>query len=253
MTLYLIGIGLYNEKDISQRGLETVKKADKIYLENYTSTLQCSKKDLEEYYGRKVKPANREFIEQNNQILKEAKEKDIALLIIGDPITATTHIHLYLDCKEKGINVEIINNASILSAVGITGLQTYKFGRTASIPYAEDYKKIKTPYNILKQNLENDLHSLFLLDLEPEKEKFMTIKESIEILETIEKEQQENIINDDTTVIGVSRLGTPDPEVKTGELKKIKNEEFGEPPYSLIIPAENLHFKEKEAIDMFRI
>ena len=42
MTLYLIGIGLSTEKDITVKGLEIVKKCDKVYLESYTSLLQCS-------------------------------------------------------------------------------------------------------------------------------------------------------------------------------------------------------------------
>ena len=41
MTLYFIGIGLNDEKDISVKGLELVKKADSVYLENYTSKINC--------------------------------------------------------------------------------------------------------------------------------------------------------------------------------------------------------------------
>ena len=39
MVFYIIGLGLGDEKDISVKGLETIKKCDKIYLENYTSIL----------------------------------------------------------------------------------------------------------------------------------------------------------------------------------------------------------------------
>ena len=42
MTLYLIGVGLGDEKDITVRGLEYVKSCEEVYLENYTSFLQCS-------------------------------------------------------------------------------------------------------------------------------------------------------------------------------------------------------------------
>ena len=37
MALYMIGIGLNDEKDISLKGLEAVKKCTKVYLERYTS------------------------------------------------------------------------------------------------------------------------------------------------------------------------------------------------------------------------
>ena len=34
--LYIIGIGLSDEKDITVKGLEAVKKSDEIFLETYT-------------------------------------------------------------------------------------------------------------------------------------------------------------------------------------------------------------------------
>ena len=37
--LYLIGLGLADEKDISVRGLEIVRKAERVYLEAYTAVL----------------------------------------------------------------------------------------------------------------------------------------------------------------------------------------------------------------------
>ena len=39
MTLYLIGLGLNDEKDITIKGLEAIKNCDYIYLESYTSLL----------------------------------------------------------------------------------------------------------------------------------------------------------------------------------------------------------------------
>ena len=43
MTLFLVGLGLGSEKDITVRGLEIVQKADLVYLEQYTSILGVSK------------------------------------------------------------------------------------------------------------------------------------------------------------------------------------------------------------------
>ena len=139
MTLYIIGLGLGDEKDISVRGLEIVKKCDRVYLENYTSLLQCSVADLEKFYGKKIILANREKTEQQSkEILKEAERKGVSFLIIGDPFSATTHIELLREARENKIQVEVINNTSIITAVGITGLQLYKFGRIISIPFLED-------------------------------------------------------------------------------------------------------------------
>lgn len=37
--LYLVGLGLADETDITVKGLEIVKKAERVYLEAYTSIL----------------------------------------------------------------------------------------------------------------------------------------------------------------------------------------------------------------------
>lgn len=37
--LYLVGLGLSDETDITLKGLEVVKKASRVYLEAYTSVL----------------------------------------------------------------------------------------------------------------------------------------------------------------------------------------------------------------------
>ena len=75
--LYIIGLGLGNEKDITVKGLEAVRKCDKVYLDNYTSKLQCSYEDLERFYLKKITLANRETAEQGaEKIVQEAKKKN---------------------------------------------------------------------------------------------------------------------------------------------------------------------------------
>ena len=44
--LYLVGLGLADEKDITVRGLEVVKKAERVYLEAYTAILLVDKEKL---------------------------------------------------------------------------------------------------------------------------------------------------------------------------------------------------------------
>ena len=44
--LYLIGLGLADEKDITVKGLETVRKAERVYLEAYTSILLVNAEKL---------------------------------------------------------------------------------------------------------------------------------------------------------------------------------------------------------------
>ena len=47
MVFYIIGLGLGDEKDISVKGLETIKSCDKVFLEHYTSVLGVDHQKLE--------------------------------------------------------------------------------------------------------------------------------------------------------------------------------------------------------------
>lgn len=52
-----------DEKDVTVRGLEAIKSCDKVFLECYTSILSIQKEKLEEYYGKEVIIADRDFVE----------------------------------------------------------------------------------------------------------------------------------------------------------------------------------------------
>ena len=252
MTLYLIGLGLNDEKDISLRGLETVKRCKYIYFENYTSLLQCSKETLEKLYGHKIIDADREQVEnKSKEILAHAKEADTALLVIGDPMAATTHISLFMEAKEKNIPVKVIHNASVISAVGVTGLQLYKFGKTTSIPFTSEEKDIETYYDVIKENLKNNMHTLVLLDLNPKENQFMTVNRAIEVLSKAEAQKKEGILTEKTVIVGISRLGSDEQLIKPGTKDELQKADFGKPPHCMVIPARKLHFMEEEALQMW--
>jgi len=44
--LYLIGLGLGDEKDVTLKGLEAIKSADRVFLEAYTSILGVDQQSL---------------------------------------------------------------------------------------------------------------------------------------------------------------------------------------------------------------
>ena len=44
--LYLIGLGLSDETDVTVKGLQIIKKAARVYLENYTAVLLCDVEKL---------------------------------------------------------------------------------------------------------------------------------------------------------------------------------------------------------------
>lgn len=44
--LYLVGLGLHDEKDVTVRGMEAIKGSERVYLEAYTSILGVGKERL---------------------------------------------------------------------------------------------------------------------------------------------------------------------------------------------------------------
>ena len=267
MTLTFVSLGLSDKEDITVKGLNAVKSADFVYLEHYTSVLGTPVAELEEYYGQTITLASRTDVEgDDNIILANAKDHNVVLLVVGDAFSATTHSDLFLRAKEQNISVDIVYNASILTAVGSTGLQLYKFGKTTSMVFFDENWKPDTAYKVVAQNKEQGFHTLCLLDIkvaEPTKEdlakenyvpqepRFMTIKEGLEQYLEMEAEQKRGVVTKDTLVVGVARIGCPDELIKFGTVAELMEIDFGGPLHSLIIPG-NLHFHEEEVLEVYR-
>jgi diphthine synthase len=249
--LYIIGIGLDNEKDITLKGLEALKKCDFVYLESYTSKLNCSVSDLEKLYGKKIMLADRDLVENKaDEILDKAKEKNVAFLVIGDPFGATTHSDLFLRAVEKKIKAKVIHNASIINAIGEIGLQLYKYGRTVSLAFPEENYRPESAYDGIKENKKAGLHTLVLLDIKADKGKYMTANQAIKMLLEIEAKRKEKVFTKDTLCIGVARIGSDNQVIKAGNAGKLLDEDFGEPLHALVIPGK-LHFVEEEMLKLW--
>jgi len=67
----MIGLGLGDAKDITLRGLEAVKKCDKVYLEGYTSVYGSTAKDLSKFFGKEVIEADRESRDAVQEAVKK--------------------------------------------------------------------------------------------------------------------------------------------------------------------------------------
>ena len=270
MPLYLIGLGLYNEKDISVRGLELVKQSDYIYMEYYTSILGVPKETLEEFYNKKITLADRDMIESEfeKEIIEKAKTNKVSLLVVGDPFSATTHTDLYLRAIENNIKIEVLNNASIINACGISGMSLYRFGEIISIPYFTEKWKPYSFYEKIKKNKDNDQHTLLLLDIKVkevseenlakgkmiyEPPRFMSINTALKQLKDSEENLKLNIIDDDTNYIGLARVGAPDQMIVSGKYKELVNFDFGKPLHSLIICAKSVHSMEREMFDYYSV
>jgi len=263
----MIGLGLDNEQDITLEGLEIIKRSAKIFLESYTSKLNCSIEDLQRLYGKKIILADRDLVEKSaEKIIDPAKESDVSFLVIGDPMGATTHTDIMLRASAAGVAVEVINNASILNAVGVVGLELYKFGRTTSIVFPQDDWKVQAHYDVIKANNAAGLHTLCLLDIkmkEPSKDdlkkeldifgepRFMTVNDAIRNLLDIESERKEGVFTEDTVCVGCARIGSSGKKIVAGTAKELLDVDFGDPLHCLIVPGK-LHFMEEDALNLWK-
>ena len=249
--LVFIGLGLYDEKDISLRGLEELKDADTVFAEFYTSLMPgFSIRKLEEMTGKAVKLVSRRALEEDEgqQLFEAAKKGKVAFLVPGDPLIATTHVDLRISAEKRGIKTRVIHGASAVSAVrGISGLQNYKFGKAVTIPFSEQGFVSETPYMVIMENRDRGLHTMCYLDITAEEQRYLTVKEALQTLLELEKQKKEKIITPRTLVIGVAMAGSPEPTVKAGYIEEVINYDFGAPPHTLIFPGK-LHFMEAEAL-----
>lgn len=246
--LTLVGLGLYDEKDVTLRGIDAAKAADVIYIELYTNAWH-GKDGLEKIVGKKITELMRENLEQGaEKIIDEAKTKDVVLFVSGDPLIATTHSTLLSDAKHAGVETRVVHNASIVSAIGETGLHVYKFGATATVPFPEKTggKLPDSVYDVLASNKASGLHTLLLLDITPEK--CMTPNDAMRTLLELEKTRGEKIFTEETDIIVFARASAPDAKIFFGTTRNLKDIDFGMPPMVVIVPGK-LHFSEREFLE----
>jgi diphthine synthase len=270
MVLYIVGLGLGDEDDITVKGLRLVKSCDVVFLEHYTSVLGVDRQRLEEVYGKDITMADRDLVETQAEelILGPAVDQKVAFLVVGDPVCATTHTDLVLRAKERNIKVEMIHNASIMGAAGACGLQLYNFGQTVSIPFFSENWRPTSFYPKIQYNRQGGMHTLCLLDIkvkEPDFQammkgrteylppRFMSVQTAAEqLLEAEEIEAKGAYAGATTLCVGLARMGQTTQSIKAGTLEELLNEDMGGPLHSLIICGD-LHDLELEVVKEYLI
>src|SRR4030042_1797973 len=216
--LVFIGLGLYDETDVSMKGVEELKHCDEVFAEFYTTKLgRFDRQSFEQLIGKKITVLTRQETEKGDRIIDAATHNSVAFLTGGDPMIATTHVDLRLRAMKQNISTRIIHGGSITTAVpGLLGLQNYKFGRTTTLAFAE-------------------------------KDRYMTANEGLNLLIKMEEKLKKHLIVDDTIACVVARAGAPDEMVVADTIQKLRKRDFGPPLHPLVITG-NLHFMEIEAL-----
>lgn len=93
---------------MSKMAIDIASSCSNRFLEGYTAILPPEQEDkLREIVGDWEK-IMRPRVEQPDELLELARNDSVALLIVGDPMQATTHIDLEARCNELDINFNIV-------------------------------------------------------------------------------------------------------------------------------------------------
>ena len=166
--LLLVGMGPGRISSMTIEAKNAAKSADFRRYEAYTALWPADElAKLEEDIGD-IEMVMRPEVESPTELLDLAKSHLVALLIVGDPLQATTHVDIQLQALEAGINCIVFHGISITTLVtGAVGLSNYRFGRQTTITYPYGGWVATSPLEVIAVNIFQNQHTLALLDLDP--------------------------------------------------------------------------------------
>lgn len=204
----------------------------------------------------------------SDDILEGATDRDIAFLVVGDPFGATTHTDLVLRARELGIGTQSVPNASILNAIGATGLQLYNFGQTVSMVFFTDTWRPSSFYDRVKENVSIGLHTLILVDIKVKEQsyedmargrkiyqppRYMTVAQCVQQMLDTEEERNEGVYAADSLAVGAARVGSSQQRFACGTLKELSQLDLGPPLHSVVLLGKRAHDLERDYIRAFAV
>lgn len=268
--LFFVGLGLCDEEDLSYRASEVLRGCSHVFAESYTNLMrEGTLERLGKKIGRKIVKLTREEVEDEKIILEACASGPVALLVPGDPMTATTHISLREAAEKTGIETHILHAASIFSAAaGAAGLQIYKFGKTATITFWRKNFEPTSFIDLILENQQRGAHTLCLLDIDSGGMGAMKASLALDLLEKAQQKRgsetggHEVVLKPDTPLFVLWHVGWPDQKIWAGKRKEwpyANGEAKGsakaglEPagPAVILIPGK-MHFVEEECWERIR-
>ncbi|KAA8923129.1 diphthine synthase [Thermoplasma sp.] len=229
--LNIIGVGLRGTGSITFDEFDALRTSDLVYIDQYTSIGQPGLvRKISAMIDRDIVPLTREEIE-NGSILPEAETKTVSLIVVGDPLMATTHNEIRYEAMSRGIPVRIFENASILNAaIGKAGIMVYKTAPPVSLPKVSDKFFPVSVIEKIKRNMDMGLHTPVLIDLEDQEN--IPLHDALNSLLQMEKKKGYDGIIDEICVL--SRISFPDERIIFGKIADLLREDVRS-PYMLIV------------------
>jgi len=204
----------------------------------------------------------------SDEILAGADTRDVAFLVVGDPFGATTHTDLVLRARELKIPVRNVPNASIMNAVGVTGLQLYNFGQTVSMVFFTENWKPASFYDRIKENASLGLHTLILLDIKVkeanleamargkivyEPPRYMSAATCASQMLEVEEMKGEGAYAKDSLAVAVGRVGSEEQRIVAGTIEQIAQADLGPPLHSLVLVGTRVHELEGDYVREYAV
>ncbi len=166
--LLLIGMGPGTVAGMTLEAIDAATSADHRRYEAYTALWPENELELLEKKIGSIERVMRPEVEQPDDLFQLAKTSLVALLVVGDPLQATTHVDLQLQAIEHDIECRVYHGVSITTIVtGAVGLSNYRFGRQTTLTYPYGGWIATSPLEMIAVNKARGLHSLVLFDLDP--------------------------------------------------------------------------------------
>ena len=275
--LLLVGMGMGRLEGMTTEAIQAATQADHRRYEAYTALWPEDELARLEATVGPVQRVMRPEVEEPEELFALAKDSLVALLVVGDPLQATTHVDLQLRAREVGIECRVFHGISITSVVtGAVGLSNYKFGRQTTLTYPYGDWIATSPMEVLATNWEQNLHTLALLDLDPTglgtgDQRPMRPEDAVQSMrlmweklqETVDEPLSEDYVRlafrqmatklylqqnfDDIPVVLCADMGTPEQAIVTTTLGALGDEKGGR-LNSLVFPAGTGEVEEKAVL-----
>ncbi|BDR93524.1 diphthine synthase [Vulcanisaeta souniana] len=235
-TLYIVGLGL-GPRSITREALEVLKTVDAVFMETYTSKAPIGFMEYIRGIRNDVDFVSREELEDNNGevLIRELNNgRNTALLVIGDPMIATTHAAIAVIARKHGFNVRVVSSVSIVCALlSQLGLSPYKLGPVVTVTYPRMGVLSMRAYEVLSDNVRRGLHTILLLDIRDNGD-FMSAPDAINVLREMERVGGLGVINDELMVIYAARVGWDDQRIDVSTIGNVPS--IGDTPHVLVVP-----------------
>jgi len=243
-VLYLVGLGLGGIASLSLEAKRIIERSKIVLLDVYTSLppdgdVEGLRRALEGSTGKGVQPADRGTLEDlAEEVVERAQSEDVAVLVVGDPLVATTHASLLVLAARRGVRYRVVHGASVFPAAAVrVGLHAYKLAPPVTLPYAPGEEVLKGVCGKIVKFLDLGLHCTVLLEQTPSEGRVLVPYEASRLLAR------------HTELRGRLAIAV----VSLGGEERFHPFRIGEGaptqiPSLLIIPSE-LHFSEREALE----